>query len=158
MFCCLQSIARSQYNAQFPHYCKVGRISVIGLDIGGGLFRLSNSQFMSFTGNVLRTSDVTFMTEQDGYGSITAKFNGAVLQCSGYPGMKRKTCVIPRAMRPWNGRITVTVFSTGGHNPSTSYSMIGTPGTVVDMRSSSVHRNPITRGWSLIRIGPLQQL
>lgn len=157
MFCCLQSIARSQYNAQFPHYCKVGRISVIGLDIGGGLFRLSNSQFMSFTGNVLRTSDVTFMTEQDGYGSITAKFNGAVLQCSGFLGMKRRTCVIPRAMRPWNGRITVTVFSTG-YNPSTSYSMIGTPGTVVDMRSSSVHRNPITRGWSLIRIGPLQQL
>ncbi|XP_031550449.1 uncharacterized protein LOC116287883 isoform X2 [Actinia tenebrosa] len=121
-----QSIARSQLKNQFKSYCKVGRITVIGLDVGRGLFRLPNNQ-LSFNGNVLRTSDVTFMTEQDGYGSIVAKFNGAVLKCSGHGAMKQKTCVIPRANRPWSGQITVTVFGTGGYNPSTSYYMRGTP-------------------------------
>ncbi|KAK3752708.1 hypothetical protein QZH41_006618 [Actinostola sp. cb2023] len=125
--CKFKLLAKSRSNEQYKRYCKVGRVSVIGLDVGGGLRGIPSNQ-LRYSGPVLRTSDITFMTEQDGYGTIIAKFNGAILKCKGFSGMKRKTCVIPRSLRPWSGRITVEVSGpSGGYRPSTSYYMGGTP-------------------------------
>ncbi|EDO47540.1 predicted protein [Nematostella vectensis] len=119
-------LRNSGRNVQFPYYCKVGRVSVIGVIQGSRSYSISSNQLM-FSGPVSRMDDVTFITEQDGDGRILAKFNGAILTCNGFSAMKRKSCVIPRGMRPWSGRITVEVFGSGGYNPSTGLTMSGEP-------------------------------
>jgi len=68
-------LRRSSLNHQFPWYCKPGRVIVKYLNVGVGWFQTNS---FSFTGNVLRSFDVQFVTEQDGTGSIVAKFNGAI--------------------------------------------------------------------------------
>ncbi|KAJ7372699.1 cell adhesion [Desmophyllum pertusum] len=116
---CLQ-LRRSSANVQFPWYCKPGRLSVIYVHVGPGWVKTNR---FSYTGAVQRNADVKFMTEQDGGGQILAKFNSAILNCQGFSALKRKTCTIPRALRPWSGTITVEI----GRHPSTRFQMSGTP-------------------------------
>lgn len=120
-FLYMQQLRRSSANVQFPWYCKPGRLSVIYVHVGPGWVKTNR---FSYTGAVQRNADVKFMTEQDGGGQILAKFNGAILNCQGFSALKRKTCTIPRALRPWSGTITVEI----GRHPSTRFQMSGTPG------------------------------
>ena len=121
-FSLLQQLRRSQANVQFPNYCKPGHVSVMYLDVGQGWVKTNR---ISYNGAAMRNADVKFVTEQDGTGKILAKFNGVKLKCDGVFSMKRKTCTIPRALKPWSGTITVEI----GRHPSTRFQMSGTPGT-----------------------------
>lgn len=116
-----QQLRRSSANEQFPWYCKPGHVTVIYVNVG--LRWVSTANRFSYTGAVQQNADVKFQTEQDGGGQIVAEFNGATLKCDGNPSMKRKTCTIPRHLRPWTGTITVKIL--GG--PSTSFRMSGKP-------------------------------
>lgn len=122
-FSLLQQYRRSQANVQFPNYCKPGHVSVIYLNVGQGWIKPTNR--FSYNGAVIWNADVKFVTEQDGTGKILAKFNGVKLKCDGLFSAKRKTCTIPRALKPWSGAITVEI----GRHPSTRFQMSGTPGT-----------------------------
>ncbi|CAH3162943.1 unnamed protein product [Porites lobata] len=116
-----QQLRSSSANEQFPLYCKPGSLTVKYLNVGGGLFKTNG---FSYRGLVLRTFDVQFETEQDGNGDIVAQFNGAILKCDGWAALKRKTCTIPRNLRPWSGIIKVKIVIS---HPSTRFQMAGTP-------------------------------
>lgn len=94
------------------------------LNVGGGFFKTNG---FSYHGNVLRTFDVQFVTEQDGNGDIAAQFNGVILKCGGWAALKRKNCTIPRNLSPWSGTIKVKI---GISHPSTRFQMSGTPGKI----------------------------
>ena len=98
------------------------------LDVGGGLFKTNG---YSYYGKVRRNFDVLFETEQDGNGDIVAQFNGAILKCNGWAALKRKTCIIPRNLRPWSGIIKVKI---GLSHPSTRFQMSGTPGKIAPVK------------------------
>lgn len=116
-----QRLRRSSANVQFPWYCKPGRVSVIYVNVGPGWIKTNG---FSYHGAVQQNADVKFITEQDGTGQILAKFNGVKLKCEGVFALKRKTCTIPRALRPWSGTVIVEI----GRHPSTRFLMSGTPG------------------------------
>ncbi|XP_073246079.1 uncharacterized protein [Porites lutea] len=116
-----QQLRSSSANVQFPLYCKPGRLTVRYLNVGGGFFKTNG---FSYHGKVLRTSDVQFVTEQDGNGDIVAQFNGAILKCDGWAALKRKNCTIPRNLSPWSGIIKVKIVIS---HPSTRFQMAGTP-------------------------------
>ncbi|KAM7431305.1 cell adhesion [Porites harrisoni] len=116
-----QQLRSSNANEQFPLYCKPGSLTVKYLNVGRGLFKTNG---FSYRGLVLRTFDVQFETEQDGNGDIVAQFNGAILKCDGWAARKRKTCTIPRNLRPWSGIIKVKIVIS---HPSTRFQMAGTP-------------------------------
>jgi len=115
-----QQLRRSSANEQFPYYCKPGGVTVIYVNVGPGWVKTNG---ISYLGAVQQNADVKFITEQDGTGQILAKFNGAILKCDGIFSRKRKTCTIPKALRPWSGVITVKI----GRHPSTRFLMSGTP-------------------------------
>ena len=117
----MQGISLKQYSSN----CEIRSLRIIGLDIGNGRFR-NIRNLLSYNGPVLRTYDVKFLTEQDGYGSIFAKFNGQQVTCRGFAGMRFKTCIISRRLRPWSGRFTVEVFGKR-FAPSAGFSMRGKP-------------------------------
>lgn len=116
-----QQLRRSSANVQFPYYCKPGGVTVIYVNVGPGWVKTNG---ISYLGAVQQNADVKFITEQDGTGQILAKFNGAILKCDGIFSRKRKTCTIPKALRPWSGVITVKI----GRHPSTRFLMSGTLG------------------------------
>lgn len=115
-----EQLRRSSANEQFPYYCKPGGVTVIYVNVGPGWVKING---ISYLGAVQQNADVKFITEQDGTGQILAKFNGAILKCDGIFSRKRKTCTIPKALRPWSGVITVKI----GRHPSTRFLMSGTP-------------------------------
>ena len=118
----MQQLRRSSANVQFPWYCKPGHVSVIYLNVGRGWFKTNR---FSYHGTVGQNVDVQFITEQDGGGQIRATFNGATLKCKGIAARKRKSCTIPKALRPWSGAIIVIV---GFRHPSTRFQMSGRVG------------------------------
>lgn len=109
---------------QFPSYCKPKRLTVKYLNVGFGWVQTNG---FSFYGNILRTTDVQFITEQDGYGAFFAKYNGAILKCQGFAAYKRKKCTIPKNLRPWGGVITVSMWGP----PSSSFRLNGKPGMYI---------------------------
>ena len=120
-----QGISLKQYSWD----CEITSLRIIRLDIGNGRFRNIQNVY-SYNGPVLRTYDVKFITEQDGYGAIFAKFNGQQVTCTGFDGLRFKTCIIPRRLRPWSGRFTVEVFGKR-FAPSAGFSMYGKPGEFI---------------------------
>lgn len=117
----MQGISQRRYAS----YCKLTSLRIIGLDVGSGRF-MNIRNIYSFTGLVLRSYDVRFLTEQNGFGNIYARFNGQRVSCSGLAQSRFKTCTVSRRLHPWSGRFTVEVL--GKSHPSAGFSMAGKPG------------------------------